>query len=190
MAHPEQMIFLLRVKMKFLPHVEPFNRARVLDCGSLDINGNNRFLFTDCDYTGIDVGEGPNVDYVSLIHEWNPVLDLNMPRGLLYDTIICTEAFEHDPFWRKSMANIIRMLKSGGLFLMTCATGNRPEHGTSTHSPDSSPLTIMRDDFADYYGNLSIKDIGNAVDLDEIFPGWCYEVARENRDLYFWGIKR
>ena len=60
----------------------------VLDIGSLDINGNNQYLFEDCQYTGIDVGVGKNVDIVSKAHE------LKMPSGT-YDTIISTECFEH-----------------------------------------------------------------------------------------------
>jgi hypothetical protein len=42
----------------------------VLDVGSLDINGNNRYLFDNCEYTGLDIGEGPNVDIVMPIHEY------------------------------------------------------------------------------------------------------------------------
>lgn len=185
--HPQQQIFLLKVKMDFpsWPIKSPFHQASVLDCGSLDINGNNRFLFTECDYIGIDVGTGPNVNIISLIHEFNSELVSDKP----FDTIICTEALEHDPFWKKSIANMFRMLRPSGLWLMTCATGKRPEHGTSGACPEASPLTVGRDDFGDYYHNLSIVEILQEFDIDDIFDKWHYETARHNQDLYMWGIK-
>ena len=83
----------------------------VLDAGSLNVNGDNKYLFSDCDYTGVDVGPGPNVDVVSLVHE------IDMSNN--YDTIISTEMFEHDMYYEKSIKNIMRMLKIGGLFLFT-----------------------------------------------------------------------
>src|SRR3954470_10882706 len=60
-AHSQQIAFCQRVKALLPQH---FTGKRVLDCGALDINGNNRYLFTDCEYTGIDVVGGPNVDIV------------------------------------------------------------------------------------------------------------------------------
>lgn len=185
MAHPKQMIFLLRVKMTepHWPEQSHFHRAKVLDCGSLDINGNNRFLFTECDYIGIDVGAGANVDYISLIHNWDE------PDGH-YDTIISTEAFEHDPFWKESIANIIRLLRPGGLFIFTCASGGRGEHGTEDHAPEASPLTVAHPAFENYYWNLEIEDVQAEFDLDGIFAEWYFERGRGGDDLYFWGIKR
>jgi len=185
MAHPEQEIFCLQVKMKFpsWPNPSPFHGANVLDCGSLDINGNNRFLFSrDCDYMGIDVGAGPNVNVVSKIHEfWGADED--------YDTIICTECFEHDPYWRESLAAIVRMLKPGGLFIFTCATGYRPRHGTRDASPESSPLTLKLPEMADHYRNLSEADVRDAIDVPGIFSWYEFRVERDNRDLYFWGVR-
>ena len=44
MAHPEQVNFLNALKRRF---PEKFNKPSVVDIGSLDINGNTRFLFDD-----------------------------------------------------------------------------------------------------------------------------------------------
>ena len=52
MAHQSQVDYCLSVKSRFPGH---FRRKSVLDAGSLDINGNNRYLFDDCQYVGIDV---------------------------------------------------------------------------------------------------------------------------------------
>ena len=42
-----------------------FSNKKVLDVGSGDINGNNRFLFDNCDYNGNDVIHASNVTIVS-----------------------------------------------------------------------------------------------------------------------------
>ena len=42
-----------------------FINKRVLDVGSGDINGNNRFLFENCEYDGNDVIQANNVTIVS-----------------------------------------------------------------------------------------------------------------------------
>ncbi len=49
MAHTQQQDFCIGVRKRY---PNRFENARVLDIGSLDINGNNRFLFTNEDYTG------------------------------------------------------------------------------------------------------------------------------------------
>ena len=68
MAHQAQVDYCLFVKNKF---PEFFKNTRVVDFGSLDINGSNRQFFDDCEYTGLDIGEGKNVDIVTKAHEYN-----------------------------------------------------------------------------------------------------------------------
>jgi SAM-dependent methyltransferase len=180
MAHPQQMDFCKRVKAKLPEH---FVGKRVLDVGSLDINGNNRFLFENCSYFGIDVGEGKNVDKVCKAHE------LDSPDGS-YDTIISTECFEHDQHYALSLQNIVRMLTPGGLFLFTCATEGRPEHGTRRTDPNSAPLLAAHGDWFDYYKNLTEKDIRQVLHVDAIFSEFAFFVNSYPRDLYFYGVKK
>jgi hypothetical protein len=59
--HDEAFAFVHKVAV-MLPGY--FLRKKVLEVGSLDINGSVRPLFTDCDYMGIDLGDGPGVDQV------------------------------------------------------------------------------------------------------------------------------
>lgn len=216
--HPEVQIFCLEVKMKFpsWPHPSPFHQARVLDVGSLDINGSNRYLFTECGYTGIDIVKGYNVEFVTSAHEFDPLTKnyLSETFGVAelatdpqnqepFDTVISTEMLEHDCHWKESLRNMYRLLRPGGLLIITCATGVRPEHGTTNHCPADSPLTN------DWYKNLSPHDIVEAylpVSLnreieikdtipeliglfDSEFSQWEFRIARDNRDLYFWGVK-
>ena len=143
MAHTEQIDFCTSVKALYPNH---FKGVKVLDIGSLDINGNNRYLFEDCfSYTGIDIGEGKNVDIVCSGHEFK--------SDSQFDVIISTECFEHDKHYAETLRNAYNLLKSGGLLLFSCAAPGRPEHGTTRTSPKDSPFTT------DYYKNLSDIDI-------------------------------
>lgn len=181
MAHREQQEFCMAVRKLFPEH---FHMKRVLDVGSYDVNGNNRYLFPHCDYIGIDVGEGPNVDYISPGHEW--VSDYQ------YDTIISTECFEHDMHWKSTWQNICyNLLKPGGMFLMTCATIGRNEHGTRRSGAGDSPSTTnMSNDWSDYYLNLTEENIRSAINPDEVFSWYKFYSNDIAKDLYFWGIKR
>ena len=131
MAHPEQQEYCKSVRNKF---PEYFKDVFILDIRSLDINGNNRYLFDSSSvYIGIDVALGPNVDFASSGHE------LAVPDET-FDVVISTECLEHDRYWQRTLQNAIRMLRPGGMLLMTCATTDRPEHGTRRTSPENAPL--------------------------------------------------
>ena len=173
MAHQQQKDFCLAVKERF---PSAFKGKRVLDVGSLDINGNNRYLFDDCDVLGIDIGPGNNVDLVCRAHMY--------PGEEQFDTIISTECFEHDEFWKESLRNIEKLLAPRGMSLFTCATTGRPEHGTARTSPNDAPHV------GDYYRNLTADDIMSVLDVDDIFAAWGFDKNDQTRDLYFWGIKR
>lgn len=182
MAHKEQQDFCLRVKEKF---PEFFKNKKVLDIGSLDVNGSNRDLFEDCNYLGIDVGEGNNVDLISVGHLFDGPDEY-------FDTIISTEVFEHDMYYEKTIQNIMRMLKPGGLFLFTCASTGRPEHGTRRLGSWAAPLLLqISEEWADYYKNLDEFDIKRIPDFNSNFPDGHFEYRNTDipLDLYFYGIK-
>lgn len=177
MAHPEQAEFVKSIRDTF---PEKFKGVRVLDIGSLDINGNNRFAFEDCEYIGIDIGMGRNVDIVSRGHEFKD------DKG--FDVVISTECFEHDEFWKLTIENAIKLTKPNGIFLFTCATTGRYEHGTRRTSPQDSPFTSQIEN--DYYMNLTENDIRSAIDMDSHFSIYQFLVNSQPHDLYFWGIKK
>jgi SAM-dependent methyltransferase len=178
MAHQAQQAFCQRVRDRF---PESFRRKWILDVGSLNINGDNRYLFEECVYVGIDVGNGPNVDIVSPLHKWAAPEDS-------FDTIISTECFEHDRHYPETLKAIVSLLKSGGLFLFTCASGDRKEHGTERTETGSSPLTCAIEGWENYYKNLFAKDVREVLDVEKIFSNHGFEETHE--DLYFWGVKR
>lgn len=191
MAHKEQVKFCNKVKDLF---PNKFSNVKVLDVGSFDVNGNDRGMFKNSEYIGIDILEGDNVDVICPAQEYDALDET-------FDTIISCECFEHNPFWKETIFNIIRMLKSGGLFLFTCATTGRPIHGVASENlimKDKDPnwkslpnVLIKRDDWDnEYYKNLTEKDIRSIINLDGIFIDYYFEVEKEHSDLYFWGIKK
>ena len=181
MAHKQQIEFCQKIKNS---HSSFFSNKKVLDVGSLDINGNNRYLFENCEYTVIDIGEGRNVDIVCKAHE-------HSAQDQSYDFIISTECFEHDMHYEKTLKNIIRMLKPGGMFLFTCATTGREEHGTRrAHSWTAPLLSQHGQEWSDYYKNLTEEDIESVLELNNTFSEYKFEENIISCDLYFYGIKK
>ncbi|ARF10345.1 methyltransferase domain [Hokovirus HKV1] len=179
--HEQAKHFTLFVK-SILP--EYFKNKVVLDVGSGDINGNNRFLFEDCQYDGNDVINAPNVTVVS------KTKDLTFDNEH-FDTICSTECFEHDPEYAESFTKIYNMLKKDGLFFFTCASTGRPEHGTRRTSPHDSYGTMGNvDNMIDYYKNLTVEDLNEVLNLNELFSVWSSYYNAYTRDLYFVGIKK
>ena len=178
MSHPAQQDFVKSIKEKFPTY---FTNVRVLDIGSLDINGNNKYLFDNkSKYLGIDIGMGNNVDIVCRAHEFIDYFGFN--------TIISTECFEHDEYLQKTLLNTVKLLKSGGLFLFTCATTGRNEHGTKRLETYSSPFTSLLD--SDYYKNVTVDDIKDNINIDITFSPHEFIINMDAHDLYFWGIKK
>lgn len=179
--HKAQTRFCQQVKEQFPEH---FLNRRVLDVGSYNVNGDNRYLFTGCQYLGIDIAPGPNVDRVVAGHE------LDLPDGS-FDVVISTECLEHDMYYADTLRNAVRMLKGGGLLLFTCATTGRKVHGTVLKNPDDSPATVQKGGaWAEYYKNLTEEDVQAAIPAQQIFDTFSFTVNPVMYDLYFWGIKK
>lgn len=179
--HVQAKNFTLYVKSIF---PEYFVNKNVLDVGSGDINGNNRFLFEECTYSGNDLMEAPNVTIIST------TAALPFPDQS-FDTIVSTECFEHDCEYEKSFKKIVSMLKDGGLFFFTCASTDRPEHGTKRTTPNDSYGTIKENpEFMNYYKNIELKDLEECISLDDIFVDYAAYYNKYTKDLYFWGLKK
>lgn len=171
MAHYEQQQYCIYVKQKF-PNLFT---GKVLDVGSMDINGNNRYLFDNYEYTGIDIGEGNNVDLV--------VCGNLFRSNEEFDVVISTECFEHDKFWVATIFNTWMHLKRGGLYLFTCACDGRAEHGTYRTDGWASPFTN------DYYMNLNEDIVRKNLPIEKMFSQFEFTTNNQSHDLYFWGIK-
>lgn len=180
MAHKQQFEFVQKVKSLYPSY---FSNSVVYDFGSLDINGSNKVHFENSSYTGVDIGEGKNVDIVSKAHEYKPVKKA--------DVVISTEMLEHDMYWEKSLENMLSVLKPNGLLIITCATTGRREHGTARSSNGDSPFTSKIGEWADYYKNLTVEDVASILHPKENFKDYFENATTEFPcDYQFWGIKQ
>jgi hypothetical protein len=181
MSHPAQRKFCKEVKRRYRNN---FRKVNVIDIGSLNINGCNRSLFYKSNYIGVDLAPGKNVDIVSKGHEYLKTIVEVKPIGVstwqLLDTIISTEALEHDATYKLTLHWMYQALRPGGLLLITCAGDGRKEHGTEKYLPQDSPYTT------DYYENVS-NDMFSEVLKPAMFS--TYHLEQINTDLQFYGIK-
>jgi len=176
--HKQQKEWCEEIKSKF---PEYFDGSFVLDVGSLDVNGTNRYLFSGGLYIGIDVLPGRGVDIVSIGHLFVA------PSNCLFDVVLSTNAFEHDVFWYKTIPHVFNCLRHGGLMFFSCGYSHRV-HGTSDVSPHDSATSRVNGPWASHYKNLSPPEILPLLNWSKCFS--AYMMGTSGRDLRFWGIKR
>jgi SAM-dependent methyltransferase len=175
----------------FLSHISKSIKSNftagklVLDVGSGDINGTNRYLFDkSCEYHGNDVVPGKNVDLVFA------TVDLPFD-GHTFDTIVSSECFQNDPEYEQSLYKLCQILRPGGVLAFTCATTGRLENGTRRYNPSMSfAAKAGIPAFRDYYKNLTFEDIKAAIPLDTVFSQYAVYVNKLSYDLLFYGIKK
>jgi SAM-dependent methyltransferase len=173
MAHRQQLEFVHILSRELTQY---FCDATVLEIGSLDIQGSVRQFYRHCSYTGIDVAPGKGVDVVCQGQDY-------AASDGSFDQVISCEAMEHNPSWRETFANMIRLAKEGGIVVMTCATYGRPEHGTIRTEPEASPLTVEKG--WDYYKNLGYSDFESTSNLRNSFSSYRFWSNWASNDLYF-----
>jgi len=97
--------------------------ARILDVGSMDVNGTVRDLFGSRHYTGVDHEEGPGVDLVMSSHELTEMFDAGS-----FDLVLCLEMLEHDPNPWVTCRQIAAVTAPGGTLVLTTRAPGFPEH--------------------------------------------------------------
>lgn len=93
---------------------------KVVEFGSYNVNGTLKPIFKDCNYVGIDMSTGPNVDIVcngdSTPFETNSV-----------DVVVSSSNFEHDDCFWMTFLEMARITKPGG-FIYINAPSSGPYH--------------------------------------------------------------
>lgn len=121
--------------------------GRVLEFGSLNINGAVRDVIDAVRYHGIDLQEGPGVDEVA---------DAAMFRSTSrVDLVVCCEVLEHTPI-EGILANAHQNLRGGGVLLVTCATTPRAPHS----AVDGGKLRV-----GEYYVNVDPDHLAATTEL-------------------------
>ena len=159
--HKEVLAFIQKVKTL---HPKYFKDSKVVEMGSMDINGTPREFFTNCEYIGIDWRGGKGVDKIQKAHCFSEKVDV----------VITTEMLEHDKHYDETLINIQQILKSGGLLILTCAGPGRKEHEVSCGEDD-------------HYLNISADEISFCFDMER----WKeFYIKRQGGDLQLWAIKK
>jgi len=132
----------------------------VLEVGALDVNGTVRPLVEALgpkEYLGVDIEMGPGVDEICDAHD----LLERFGEGR-FDVVLSTELLEHVRDWRRVVAGFKRVLKPGGVLLVTTRSMGHPYHGY--------PSDFWRYEPADMEALFSDFDI-EALEPDPVEPG-------------------
>lgn len=95
----------------------------ILDIGSRDVNGSLRSVKPeDAAYLGVDLAPGPGVELVLKDPHHLPLDDESV------DVVVSTSCLEHDPLFWLTFAEMLRVVKAGGLLYLN-APSNGLYHG-------------------------------------------------------------
>lgn len=177
MSHAEQLGFFTAIQSC---NREIIAAGRVIEIGSYDVNGTMRSIIDSAEHVGVDLIAGPGVDIVEYGHR------VRLEDGS-FDAALSAECFEHDPHYRKTVTNMARLVRPGGLVAFSCGGRGRLEHGTQRTDPLHSPGTQAKHE--DHYKNLSSRSF-NKRWLQDTFDSWQFIYQSGNLDLYFAGIKK
>jgi SAM-dependent methyltransferase len=176
-SHPEMRAFFELVAQRNGDLIE---NARAIEIGSCDVNGTLRSAFARTKaYVGVDLEQGQGVDLVAFGHQ------VDESDGA-FDVAVSGSCFEHDPHWRETFTNMVRLTRPGGLVAFTCASKGFPEHGTRrtlvTDSPGTQALGL------DYYRNLEAVDF-EGLPLGEWLSTWGFWYIPTTMELFFAGVR-
>lgn len=93
---------------------------RIVDIGSMDVNGTYRTLFDDDNwqYTGLDLDAGKGVDIVlSNPYHWREI------KTASADVVVSGQALEHVDYFWLTLLEIERILKPGGMLCLLVPSG-------------------------------------------------------------------
>ncbi len=141
----------------------------VLEIGSRNVNGSIRRLFAGRRYIGSDIAPGDGVDVVASGAE----VVVAEPVAV----VVTTETLEHTVEAEAICRNAYRLLKPGGVFIVTCAGVERAPHS----AVDGGPLRP-----GEFYANVTEDDL-NAWLSD--FATRSVEVDRTAGDSYATAVK-
>ena len=146
--------WVARVTQQFCP-----KPGRVLEVGSLDVNGGVRGSFAAAtQYIGIDQEAGEGVDTVLDAHEI-----LAWYGDKVFDTIVCCEMLEHDREPWITIRNMQEALRVGGLLIVSS-----PIYTFGVHRFPKDYWRLGEDTYRDL-----VFEGFEILDLSEVPSSWC-----------------
>lgn len=153
---------------RFVRSIAPLIRGAVCEIGSRNVNGSVRYLFTGAtQYVGVDSREGPGVDIVADGATWDG-------DGQQFDAVVCCEVLEHTADAATVCGNMLKLLRPGGVAIVTVAGPGREPHSAIDGGP-------VRD--GEHYRNVSRLDLSvwfagaSALAVDDRTLGDIYAVV-------------
>ena len=115
---------MLLGKSFFNNYLDGGRELKILDVGSMNLNGTLRDVASQCwIYTGIDIEGGEGVDVILEDPHSFPFDDDT------FDAIVSTSCFEHDVMFWVTFCEMLRVLKNGGyIYINAPSNGNYHAH--------------------------------------------------------------
>jgi SAM-dependent methyltransferase len=173
-----------QMKLSIQRYMEKDRKYRVLDFGSgtsprQTLTHRSLLAEYDCDYTGVDVRKGNNIDIVMKKPYRIPL------RSKSVDIVVSGQVFEHVPFFWASLLEIARVMKPHAYFFLTVPSRG---HMHSTYDcwriyPDGLRSMAawsrlrLREGFTDFP-----PPIGDAG-----LPRKKHDFAEIDSENYYWG---
>lgn len=134
----------------------------VIEIGSRDINGSVRSLFKCDSYAGLDLYDGPSVDWVGNACDYQPAARV--------ECVVCCEVLEHAPDWEDIVGSAASWLSPGGCLIITCAGPSRRPH---------SGIDGKKVRPAEHYGNIETKQLTEALSTSDLRIIVCRQLGRD-----------
>lgn len=148
-------------------HADPRGLA-VLEVGSQDFNGTVKPLFVDrgcASYVGVDMSAGKGVDVVA------PASALPFDP-CSFDIVVSTEMLEHDATFWLSLAEMRRVLKPGGLLILTARGFNEKNQMMWYHGYPHDYFRFGPGSFEKILAATGFESISVATDRYPGHIGW------------------
>ena len=150
---------------KFVRKHRDRHAGAVVEIGSRDINGSVRDLFATDEYVGLDLYDGPGVDWVGDACDFSP--------GRSVDAVVCCEVLEHAAEWEEIVITAADWLKPGGELLITCAgPGRKP------HSAIDGKHRLHE---GEHYANVSADELAEVMETAGLEVRICRELGEDTR---------
>ena len=159
---------------------------RVLEVGSLDVNGSVRgdiMALGPAEYIGVDLQPGPGVDLICDAGDIAARFGDNA-----FDVVISTEMLEHARDWRRIVSNLKRVTKPDGVMIVSTRS-----YGVDFHRRPWDYWRYEKEDFAAIFSDVLVEDLK----LDPTDPGLLIKarkpagfVERDLGDIALYSILR